>query len=365
MNILILNWRGPNHPQAGGAEQATWEHAKGWLKAGNKVTLFTSKFLGGKKEETMGGIRIIRRGDQFFGVKLSAFKWFWFENKEKFDLVIDEFHGLPFFTPLWIFNTKKIGFIHEVAQKVWNLNPWPWPFNKIATFFGKNLEPWIFKLFYRHVSFLTVSNSTKEDLQKWGIKKVTVITNGVTLPKILPKVKKEKDFTLIYLSALAKDKGVEDAISVFNILQKQIPDFKFWIVGKSYPKYINFLKEKCPDAKFWGYVSEQKKFDLLSRSHVLIFPSIHEGWGLVIIEAASIGIPTVAYKVSGVKDAILDGKTGLMAETQTPEALVELVLKLYRDKKLYSNLSINAKHWSKKFSWVYSTKESLKFIERL
>ncbi|HET7098869.1 MAG TPA: glycosyltransferase family 4 protein [Patescibacteria group bacterium] len=365
MNILILSWRGPGHPLAGGAEQVTREHAKGWIIAGNKITMFTSRFEGGKPSETVDGIQIIRRGDQFFGVKLAACKWYWFENKEKFDLIIDEFHGLPFFTPLWAPNVKKIGFIHEVAQKVWSLNPWPWPFNKIAAILGKSGEPWIFKLLYTKVSFMTVSNSTAHDLKAWGIKKVTVIPNGVLLPKKLPKVKKDKDFTLIYLSALAKDKGVEDAIATFNIVKEKIPNAKFWIVGKSYPKYTNYLKSMCPEAKFWGYVTDENKFDLLSRAHLLIFPSVHEGWGLVIIEAASVGTPTIAYNVSGVRDAVVEGKTGLMANKETPEELYKLILELYKSKNLYLKLSKNAKEWSKNFSWEQSIKESTSLINKI
>lgn len=362
MNILILSWRGPGHPQAGGAEQVTYQHAKGWLGTGNKVTLFTSYFKGAKREETENDIRIIRRGDQFFGVKLQAFKWYWFENKEKFDLIVDEFHGLPFFTPLWAYNVKKLAFIHEVAQKVWALNPWPWPFNKIAAFLGKIGEPWIFKLFYKKTPFMTVSQSTKDDLKTWGIRDVTVIPNGVLLPKKLPKISKEKDFTLIFLSALARDKGVEDAIAVFNIIKQKIPNAKFWIVGKSYPKYVKYLQNLCPEAKFWGYVTESKKFELLAKAHLLVFPSAHEGWGLVIIEAGSVGTPAVAYKVSGVKDAIINGKTGMMVDHHTPRALVNLIMKLNKDRRLLFRLGDNAKKWSKNFSWDKSIQESLKLL---
>ena len=365
MRVVIFSWRGPGHPNEGGAEQVTNEHAKGWVRAGNKVTLFTSYFFGAKTDERRDNIRILRRGDQFFGVKFAAFKWYYFENKEKFDLIIDEFHGLPFFTPLWAFGVKKIGFIHEVAQKVWALNPWPWPFNKIAGFFGMTVEPWIFKLFYTGIPFMTVSKSTKADLKAWGVKNITVIPNGVLLPKVLPKVPREKDYTLIYLSALAKDKGVEDAIAVFNVIQRQLPDTKFWIVGKSYPQYIKYLQSLCPQAKFWGFVSDKKKFELLARAHILIFPSVHEGWGLVIIEAGSVGTPTVAYKVSGIKDAIVHGRTGLMTDNQTPASLANLILELNKNKRLYSKLSRDAKKWSQKFSWIESIEKSTSLISRI
>ena len=363
MRVVIFSWRGPGHPNEGGAEIVTHEHAKAWVKAGHEVTLFTSYYRGSRKEELLDGVKIIRRGNAFIGVRLEAFQWY-MGLRQKPDLVIDQFHGIPFFTPLFV-KGKKLGFIHEVAQKIWALNPWPWPFNKIAGFFGKTVEPWIFKLFYTGIPFMTVSKSTKADLKAWGVKNITVIPNGVLLPKVLPKVPREKDYTLIYLSALAKDKGVEDAIAIFNIIQRQLPDTKFWIVGKSYPQYIKYLQNLCPQAKFWGYVSDTKKFELLARAHLLVFPSVHEGWGLVIIEAGSVGTPTVAYKVSGIKDAIVHGRTGLMTDNQTPASLANLILESNKNKRLYSKLSRDAKKWSQKFSWIESIEKSTSLISRI
>ncbi|MDP1743835.1 MAG: glycosyltransferase family 4 protein, partial [Candidatus Amesbacteria bacterium] len=232
MNILILSWRGPGHPSAGGAEQSTWQHATGWVKAGHEVTLLTAAFVGCQPKETKDGVNILRLGDQFIGVRLVAFFWYWFGKHPKIDLVVDEFHGIPFFTPVWVFKSKILAYIHEIAGPVWHLNPWPRPFNLIPAIIGKYGEPWMFRLLYKNIPFMTVSNSTKEDLQKFGVKNITVIHNGVTLPKKLPKLDKEKIFTVIYLSALAKDKGIEDAIKVFNLLKTQIKNIQFWVVGK-------------------------------------------------------------------------------------------------------------------------------------
>ena len=52
MNILILNWRDPKHPNAGGAEIVTREHAKAWNKAGHSVTWFSSFFKDAKENES-------------------------------------------------------------------------------------------------------------------------------------------------------------------------------------------------------------------------------------------------------------------------------------------------------------------------
>lgn len=118
LKILIFSWRGPKHPHQGGAEIVTHEHAKAWVRAGHDVTLFTSHFDDAEFEETIDGVKIIRAGSQILTVQLKAFLWYFFRNKNSFDLVIDQFHGLPFFTPLYV-RSQKLAFIHEVTKDVW------------------------------------------------------------------------------------------------------------------------------------------------------------------------------------------------------------------------------------------------------
>lgn len=371
MNILVLSWRGPGHPHAGGAELSTHEHAKGWVKAGHQVILFTSNYPGAKNEEIIDGVKIKRYGSQIFGVHLEAFKWYLFANHPTFDLIVDEFHGIPFFTPLYV-REKKLALIHEVTKEVWNLNPWPKPFNLLPAILGTILEPLVFKLFYKEIPFMTVSKSTKYDLINWGIPKanITVIHNGLSIPYIKKTFPKEKGKTAIYLGALSKDKGIEDAIKTFAIIDKRDPTWKFWIVGKGEEYYLEFLKSLTnkfgiyKKAKFWGYVTNEKKFELLARAHILVNPSVREGWGLVVIEAAAMGTPTVGYNVSGLRDSIFDGKTGILCNPN-PDACSEAVLSLMADLKNYQNLRQNCFKWAKQFNWPKSVKRSLTLIENI
>lgn len=372
MKILILSWRGPKHPNAGGAEISTHEHAKGWVKADNEVTLFTSSYVSAKREETVDGVKIIRRGRQVLGVHFEAVKWYLFENHDDFDLVVDQFHGIPFFTPLYV-RGKKLAFIHEVTKEVWRLNPWPWPFKQVAAFIGGVFEPLVFKLLYKNIPFMTVSESTKQDLVNWGVPKrnITVVHNGVTIPKINKLPSKEKIKTLVFLGSISKDKGIEDALSIFSLINYKEKDWQFWVVGKSKPHYQDYLKNLGKDLrldgklKFWGYVSERKKFELLSRAHILVNPSIREGWGLVVIEAGSVGTPTVGYNVAGLRNSVLNGKTGLLSQPTNTKALTIKIVKLTNDKLRLREMSRNAYSWSKKFRWKNACWESLKLIESL
>lgn len=370
MNILLFSWRGPGHPNAGGAEISTHEHAKGWVRCGNEVTLFTSAYLGAKKEAVLDGVKIIRKGRQVFGVQLEALKWYLFGDHPKFDLVVDQFHGIPFFTPLYV-RVKKLGFIHEVAREVWKLNPWPKPMFFIPAVLGTLIEPLIFKFLYRKISFMTVSESTKQDLISWGIPKanITVVHNGVSVPEIKIPPKETKK-TLIYLGSLSKDKGIEDALRVFSLLNKR-GDFQFWVVGKSDPRYLDLLKKQVKKlglerkVKFWGFISEEKKYKLLARAHVLVNPSIREGWGLVVIEAASMGTPTVAFDVPGLRDSIVDGKTGVLDKRGTIETMTKEIIDLINNSERYQKMQDEAFKWSKNFSWQDSSKKSLDLLHSI
>src|SRR3990167_2021517 len=102
MNILILNWRDPKHPLAGGAEKVTQKYSEYLVSMGHSVYWFSSKQKNLSGKEIIDKIKIIRKGNDVFGVQISAFFWYLFADHPQFDIVIDQFHGLPFFTPLYV-----------------------------------------------------------------------------------------------------------------------------------------------------------------------------------------------------------------------------------------------------------------------
>src|SRR3989338_7878838 len=319
MNILIFSWRGLKHPNSGGAEIVTHQHAKYWVKNGHKVTIFTSKYEEAKTQEIIDGVTYYRSGHAVIGTHIRACWWYLYGNKENFDLVIDQFHGIPYFTPLYV-RSKKLAFIHEVTKEIWFLNQLPKPFNYLVAVVGFYLEPLIFKIIYKNIEFLTVSNSTKNDLVNWGISKtkIHVVHNGVNIIKPYSLIKNSRP-TITFLGALAK-------------------------------------------VKFWGFVSEKDKFKLLAKSQILLNPSIREGWGLVNIEANSVGTPVVGYNTQGTKDSVKNNKTGFLVKLGDVQGLANRVEQLVLDKNLYQKVSQECLNWSKKFNWNQQAKKSLKLI---
>src|SRR3989344_2964109 len=265
MKILILNWRDIKHPLSGGAEISTHEHAKRWVNEGHEVIQISSSWNTLKKNEVVDGIRIIRFGN-YYTVHLYAFMYYHLYLRKEINLIIDEFHGIPFFTSLYA-RCKKLAFIHETAEEIWFKNIM-FPLNII----GYVIEPYIFKL-YRNIPFMTVSQSTKNDLIRFGIKKenVHIIHNGTLQIKV--KAEKEKKPTILYLGRLTEDKGTKDAIVAFSYIKQKKQDAILWIVGKEekkgYKKYLENLIDHLQLSKhviFYDHVTEEEKYHILKRS---------------------------------------------------------------------------------------------------
>ena len=167
---------------------------------------------------------------------------------------------------------------------------------------------------------------------------------------------KEKKNTFIYLGALSQDKGIESALKVFSIISNTEDNWQFWVVGKCDPKYLRKLKALCnnlrldKNIKFWGFVNEKKKFELLSRAHLAINPSVREGWGLVNIEANFFGLPVLAYDVAGSRDSIRMGINGFLSPLGDYQDMASKALKLMNDKDLYNKMQSKSKTWSRNFT---------------
>lgn len=364
MNILILNWRDPENPKSGGAEIVTLQHAKAWVKKGYNVIWFSSKFNGSKDKDKIDGVSIVRRGG-FISVYLFA-PFFYLFSKVKFDLVIDEIHGIPFFTPIYV-RVPKIAFIHEVADEIWDYM-FPFPINYI----GKLIEPLYFKL-YKNIRFWTDADSTIDDLVKKGIQRKNCLAINCPIrnkPLMKPPIK-ESNPTFIFVSRVVKMKGIEEVIKAFFYILREKKNARLWIVGDGDKKYVENLKKTMisysisPKVKFFGKVDERQKLYLLKKAHLLLHASIKEGWGLVVIEAASQATPAIVYNVAGLKDSVKNNKTGIVLNQNNAREMAKQAILLLVNKEKYFILQKNALSWAGSLTWEKATELSTDLIENV
>lgn len=357
MKILILNWRDINNPTSGGAEILTHEIAKQLVKLGNQVVQFSSFFPGAHHKEIIDNVEIIREGNAdirslFASVHFQAFL-FYRRKKGEFDVVIDEVHGVPFFTP-WYVSGRKIVLICEVAGSLWIK-----VFGLFFGLLGRMVEKFYLFLVYKNIQFFTISDSTKRDLIKDGVKKknIVILPMGINVPRNIEDVKKEKEKTLIFVGRLTVAKGIEEALSALREVIRKNMSVKLWVVGRGEAGYIQKLKIICKrlqiedNVTFYGFVPESKKFTLLARAHLLIHPSLREGFGLTIPEAGYVGTPVVAYNSPGLRDIVKNGKNGILVLENSPKSLANTSMQILSDDLLYQKLCQGARKEACQYTW--------------
>lgn len=125
------------------------------------------------------------------------------------------------------------------------------------------------------------------------------------------------------------------------------------IFGKDFAGYedelrniVNFCMSKIPGSRnksksiveFLGEVSDEEKFSLMANAKAYIFPSEFEDFGITPVEAMSVGCPVIAFKSGGVKETVVDGKTGLFFDKPDVDSLVNVLKRfdnfVYRKIKL-------------------------------
>ena len=359
MRILILNWRSIKDPLHGGAELATFEFAKRWVRDYDaQVTWLSPVYDKNIGEEIIDGVYFKYIGFHlnrnlfklFFAFPVFYFLVFWTyltKFKGKVDVVIDQVHGIPYLTPFYV-KEKIIVYIHEVAGEIWDLM-YPFPINML----GKLVEKIIF-IPYRKIDFVG-TEIVAEDLVKIGISKNNIHTvyYGVTAPDTTKILSKNKDLTVVFLNRLVKMKGPERAIKVFKIVREKDKMAKLVFIGRGEPEYENELNKLVKNLGlsdsviFKGFVSTEEKFKILGESHVLINASFKEGWGLVNIEANRMGTPVVTFNVKGNNVSVKEGTSGFIFEENEYEKMADKIVELKEDKKMQQS----SLEYSKQFDW--------------
>lgn len=357
MRILWLNWRDIKHPDAGGAEILTHEVMRRLVKKGYDVTLFSAKVANCSKNETIDGIKIIRDGGKY-SVYTKAKKYY-NKYKDMYDFVIDESNTKPFLTPKFVKEKPILALYHQLSREGWFYEI-PFPLNYLGHYY---LE-WKWLSYYKDVPTVTVSSSTKEDLQKFGIKRIFIVPEGISVTPLSKVAQKESIATVIFIGRLKKHKLPHHAIEAFSMIKRELPETRMWVIGRG--PMLNELKGRhIKDVTFYGYVNNELKYDLLSRAHLILVPAVREGWGLVVTESNAMGTPAIAYNIPGLKDSVKDGETGMLVKKNTPYFLASSAITLLNNRDLLDKLSNNALAFSRQFNWDNTANEFEKIINEI
>lgn len=360
--VLLLCWRDTGHPQGGGSERYLEEIGAVLAAQGVKVTLRTASYPGAPKRERVNGIDVSRGGGRLT-VYPRAWAAMWAGQRGfgplrgvKPDAVIDTQNGIPFFA--------RIFTAAPVALLVHHCHREQWPvagrlMGRVGWFIESRLSPRL----HRSSQYLTVSLPSAQELEDLGVDGSRIAIARAGLDPMPEGVAAGSELTrsvnpsLCVLSRLVPHKQIEDALEAVAQLRPRLPELHLDVIGDGW--WAQELRDKAAElgivdaVTFHGHVSEERKNELLARAWVHVMPSRKEGWGLVVIEAAQHGVPTVGYRSSrGLTDSVVDGGTGVLVDN--PAELVDAVGLLLEDEQWRLALGEQARARVGQFSWVRS-----------
>jgi glycosyltransferase involved in cell wall biosynthesis len=324
---------------------------------GHQVTVFSGNDGTSIRHEKIDGVRVIRRGG-FYLVYVWAFFYYIFRLRGRYDVIIDSENGLPFFTPIYA-KEKVFLLIHHVHQEVFRTSLIP-PFSYLAQFLEKRVMP----LVYRRTEVITVSPSSKAEIVEHKLTRKTphIIYNGVDLGIYKPG-KKAKHPSILYVGRLTTAKSIHILLNAFVQIKKDISNATLTIAGDGPNRQkLEKLSTKLglsSKVTFLGKVSEEEKIKLYQEAWVFVNPSLLEGWGITTIEANACGTPVIASNVAGLRDAVVDGKTGILVPYGSSHALSIAITTILNNTRLRQNLRNGALDWSKKFEWRKSAEQAI------
>ena len=350
MRVAFLNWRDSTHPEGGGAELYAQTVCAGLAERGHAVTLYCADHGRAPQNEERDGYRIRRRGSRLSVYAAAVAQLRRDAAKEgAYDVVVDTQNGIPFFSPLQI-RTPGVVLVHHVHRE-----QWPVVFGPVQSRVGWFVESHIATQVNRRRTYVAVSERTKDELGQLGVDlgRIRVIHNGTNPPRLTGRGRAE-DPTLVVLGRLVPHKRVEHAVDVIAALSSTHPQARLRIMGEGWwhdrIAAHAHARGVADRVDLLGFVDEQTKAEELDRAWLSLAPSVKEGWGLSVVEAASHGVPTVAYHgAGGLSESIADGRTGILVDSL--EAMTAAARALIEDGPSRARMADEARTHSARYSW--------------
>jgi glycosyltransferase involved in cell wall biosynthesis/SAM-dependent methyltransferase len=333
LHIAINAWRDTSHPLAGGSEVMIDQLAAGLHRRGHQVELRA----GGPV--TDHPYRVRDGGGKFSQYLKTPSAHL--RHQRHADLVVDVANGMAFYSPLWR-RRPTICFVHHVHTAQWS----QW-FSPAVAALGRTLERHAMPAAYAGSPFVTVSPSSAEALIDLGVApdRIHVVPNGVDVPATVGEEAAEPLFVAV--GRLVPHKRYDLLARLWRQVQPVVGG-RLVIVGDG-PEEDRIAALDVPGLELTGRISAEARDALYAEAWLLLHPSMLEGWGLVVMEAAAHGTPTLAFDAPGVRDAVVSARTGLLARDE--REMVEMWIDLARSDDLRAKLGAGARERALAFSW--------------
>jgi len=337
----------------GGAEKVLEELIKIFPKASIFTTVYLPEYLGPHKNRfEKYDIKTSFLNDIPFRAKLIsplrllspfAFKSFDFSS---YDLIIVSQTGAYFPNTVNKKNARLISYTHTPPRYLYGYktardltkNKLIYLASHIANHFLRMID---FKSSENVDVFIANSEEVKGRIEKFYRRDAIVIYPPVKIPKV-ESATKEK----YYLTGgrLARAKGIDVIVNAFN---KNGLTLK--IFGKGFAGFEDELRKMANDnIELVGEVSDEVKFELMSKAKAFIFASYDEDFGITPVESMGVGTPVIAYKSGGVKETVIDGVSGIFYDKNNSNELHKAIEKFEKMKFDTNRIKKHAQKFSEK-----------------
>lgn len=324
------------HPYDGGIERRMREVEKR-LSEDYEIHVVTSKLKGTEKYDVVDGIEVHRLPSRYMRIYNPPMV-FTRGIEEKIqdlnpDLIHFHYRWAPGYTKAIASFLDKIPVVFTWHNYFGEGSGWMKPLSLLNDEF--------FKHYFANKCdrIICVSKYLKKQISNQGIpeENLKVIYNGINLEK---PSREEEDF-ILYVGRLVQTKGLDVLADAMKEVEENL-----LICGKG-PCSSEF--RGIENVELLGFVSEDKKNELLRKCKFLVLPSKSESFGIVLLEAMVVGKPVVASYVGGIPEVV--GNAGLLVPPGSPRKLSSAINTLLSDDELRSELGKKSWNRAKLFSW--------------
>lgn len=350
MNILFFCQL---YPPAiyGGGEYIFFQYAKELAKRGHNVISIAQRLKGTLAFEELEGIKVFRTGSsiEYNGVLPVSMKrntdYLLSSISKGIKILlknrVDVIHSNTYIPALAggicanIFKKPHIVTFHDVyflrRESFWE--NWSSQSNSstLVSIAGSSVEKILLKL--PNTVYQTVSETSKEDLIYSKVKDVMVIPNGIDTSEYASDIpNNSQSCQIIFVGRLVFYKNLDTIIKAFQKVILKIPKAKLIVVGdgpmkRSWSDLVNHLGLNN-SVSFAGNIPHEKKVALLKQSSFLVFPSVVEGFGIVILEAFACSKPVLVSDVKPLTEIVENDVDGCIVPPFDTEAWAKKIIDL-------------------------------------
>ena len=344
--VHVLAWRDLEDLEAGGSELHLQEVTSRWANAGLEVCIRTSEVAGQPATIMRDGVEVVRRAGRHQVFPRAVLAELLGRHGRR-DALVEVWNGMPFLSPLWARGPRMVIQHHDHAD-MWPLALPPGPAR-----LGSILEHRLAPRWYRSTPVVTLSASSRDGLIA-GVGHrpdgVHVVEPGVHR-RFSPAGRRDSEPLIVSVGRLTASKRVDVLIRAFAEARDQVAGLRLEVIGDGPEEEA--LRALAGDlgvyaaTTFRGRVSNDELVAAYRRARLVASASMSEGWGMTLTEAAACATPSVATDIAGHRDAVIDGRTGLLATTD--DELAGLLVEALGSR--WDQLSAGALTGATRFDW--------------